>query len=208
MSLGGLRRVIAPARAVDLTIAKAHLKVEHDDDDEIIKAYLDAAIEDLDGPGGYLGRALAPQTWDLTLDGFPDDDVAIELPLPPLIEVEAVFYQASAGVETELDASAYVVAGVGDRVRAGRVGLTATGTWPRTETLANAVRVRFRAGFIDPSDSPAAGADLPPTIRAAIFLRLGDLYRNRGSSSVGDLVENFPWTKGLLRRWRYYLGAA
>lgn len=203
----GLTLVTAPALVVDLETAKAHLKVETDESDPLVEIYLGAAIDELDGPGGYLGRALGEQTWDFTTDAFPTDGGAIELPLPPLIGVDGVFYQATGGVESEFVASSYAVSGIGDRNGAGKVSLLA-GSWPTVATgLANAVRVRFRAGYVDGTVSPPE-PNLPAGIAAAVLLRVSDLFDHRGSSAIGNIVEQFPWTKGLLRRHRFYLGMA
>lgn len=207
MSLDGLTLVTAPAPIIDLDLVKAHLKVETDESDALIEIYRDAATDELDGPGSYLGRALGEQTWDLTIDAFPADGGAIELPLPPLIGVDGVWYQAAAGVESEFVASSYAVSGIGDRNGQGQVSLLA-GSWPATAAgVANAVRVRFRAGYVDLTISPTE-PNLPGGILAAVLLRVSDLFDHRGSSAIGNIVEQFPWTKGLLKRHRFYLGMA
>lgn len=68
--------------AVSLSDVKRHLRVDHDDEDALIAAYLDAAIAHLDGYSGTLGIALAPQTWRAVFDAGDDTDC---LPLGPII---------------------------------------------------------------------------------------------------------------------------
>ena len=55
-----------------------------------ITSLVTAITAHLDGADGILGRALAPQTWELVEPAFPAK--AISLPLPPLIAVESVKY--------------------------------------------------------------------------------------------------------------------
>lgn len=199
-----LKRVIAPEDyPVDLEEVKQHLRVEHDDDDEMISAFIAAATEFCDGPRGFLGRSLIEQTWDLFLDTFPTNQ--IEIPLPPLIAVDGVFYKTSADTEIEIPAASYVVDVASEP---GRVVLTANGSWPTAAKIANAIRVRFRAGYLDQTASPPVH-DVPFMIQAAIKLHVGDLYANRESVVVGDNVNTIPWSaEQLLRPHRFYLGMA
>ena len=78
----------APVAPVDLARAKAHLNVFHDDDDAVISALIDAATAHLDGPDGWLGRALEEQVWKLAADGFPDG--ALALPVVPVVSVDSI----------------------------------------------------------------------------------------------------------------------
>ncbi len=41
---------------------KAHLRVDGDEENDLIQAYIAAAQATIDGPGGWLGRALGKQT--------------------------------------------------------------------------------------------------------------------------------------------------
>lgn len=56
--------ITAPtADVVSLVEMKAHLRVDHADEDATITAMTAAAVAHLDGYGGILGRAIMPQTW-------------------------------------------------------------------------------------------------------------------------------------------------
>src|SRR5439155_124697 len=79
----------------------------------------------------------------------------IEIPLPPLIEVEGVFYLDSNGDEQEMDATLYTV---DDASQPARIALKPAASWPVTEYVENAVRVRFRAGYLDQTQSPPVDA--------------------------------------------------
>lgn len=222
----GLIRVTAPANApVSLAQAKAHVRAtDFTDDDTLIGLFIEAATDHVDGPEGFLGRALIDQTWDYYLDAFPAGPAGsaraapnraasapaasasiIKLPLPPLIEVEGVFWTDGAGAEQTLDPASYLVDTAGS---AGRIALLTPGAWPTARAVANAVRIRFRAGYIDASDSPVADA-VPGAIRAAILLIVGDLYANRENVVVGATVATLPGpVENLLRRYRFDLALA
>jgi uncharacterized phiE125 gp8 family phage protein len=168
------------ADVVTLEEAKAHLRVDHADDDALIAGMIAAATSHLDPAGnGWLGRALRPQTWELRFDAFPCGPVI--LPYPPLISVESMKYGDGDGVEREL------VAGIGYRVFAdawrARLEPVYGGSWPRVRRDHESVRVRYVVGHA-PADGEAADA-LPPSVKAAILLIVGDLYAFRETVAEG-----------------------
>lgn len=60
-------RVVPPATpVVELAALKAHLRVDGNDDDELITAYEQAAVAHLDGYRGALGRCIISQGWAVT----------------------------------------------------------------------------------------------------------------------------------------------
>lgn len=159
-----LTLVTPPAEEpISLADAKAHLRVEHTDDDALIALYITAARQTVDGKDGWLGRALVTQTWDVSLDAFPSGE--IELPLQPLQSVASVTYDDVDGAAQTLDPAGYTFDPTGWIV-AGSSG------WPATLSAINAVRARFVAGY-------GAAADVPAPIRAALLLMVGHLYANR-----------------------------
>jgi len=191
-----LRPVTPPARdAVSLARVKEDLRVDSDEQDALIEGYLLAAIAEVDGPNGRLGRALIDQTWDLFLDAYPAKGAAIEIPLPPLIEVLGVWTRdENTGAETEVDASTYVVERFFEpaRIRTNPKG----GSW-----ASGGVRVRFRAGYLDTSWSPPPDA-VPENVAAAILLRVRQLH---------DGLDPAPFDKAidaLLRGLVFHVGLA
>lgn len=197
----GLKLVVKPGGyPVDLEEAKAHLREESADFNLQIEAFIAAAT-------GYAewfqGRALIEQTWDLYLDAFPAG--SINIPKPPLIDIDGVFYTDAAGVEHEIDDETYVVDAVSEP---GRLMMVGGAAWPTTGKDGNAVRIRFRAGYPDTEDSPPE-ITVPFETRAAILMHVGDLYANRESMVVGDSVTTIPWSaEQLLRVHRFNLGMA
>jgi uncharacterized phiE125 gp8 family phage protein len=100
--------ITAPATTpVSLAEAKAHLNVDHTDDDTLIQLIIEAATAHCDGPVGFLGRALVSQQWQLTLDEFPENE--IKIPLPPLIAVNSIEYDDVDGAEQTVDPTTYTV---------------------------------------------------------------------------------------------------
>jgi uncharacterized phiE125 gp8 family phage protein len=54
---------------------KQHLRVDFSDDDALIDGFIAAAVNQLDpAAGGWLGRSLRPQTWELRLPSFWQHD--------------------------------------------------------------------------------------------------------------------------------------
>lgn len=192
--------------------AKAHLRVDDDDNNLVIEGLRDAVVGMLDpAAGGWLGRALRPQVWELQLRSFHDDDRffmcndrrhtarsdfgrdAIALPYPPLIEVISLNYADAQGVDrTMVEGTDYRVLGVGGSTSAAVAPLYGA-SWPSARFDAASVRIRFKAGY--PAPSPAAGEvaavkeTMPGPIRAWLKLQLGALYENRDSFVVGQRAQ-------------------
>lgn len=191
--------LITPPSAAVLTRdeVKRHLRVDFDDDNELIDGMIEAAVNDLDpAGGGWLGRALRPQTWELQLAGFwqahcPDDypPGAIVLPYPPLISIDSVTYVDGAGVTQTLSA------GSGYRILAQVAIAPPYGQrWPSVRCDAAAVKIRFTCGYpvADANADPAVVDRLPAAIKAWLKLYVGALYQYRESvvsSSGGQAVE-------------------
>lgn len=195
--------LITPATdtPVSLAVARQHVSVGGTARDDLIALYLAAATERVER---FTGRALLDSTWDLTLDEFPADGAAITVPNPPLIEVVGVFYQDDNGAETEVDAADYVVADANGLSRV----MPLAGSWPTAGDRPGAVRVRFRAGYLDTGSSPAV-ANVPSAIKAAILLLTGDLYAHRETLVVGDTAAELPgYLDAFLRPYRVRLGMA
>jgi hypothetical protein len=184
-----LIRVTAPSGDV---VSLADLKVQlgglDDSEDGALTAYLAATTAWIDAQTGWFGRALLPQTWELTRHSFFHEtregvhhgyaccrhrrhgEHDIELPFPPLISVDSVAYVDPANVSHTLDASAYEVQGVGAR---GLIMPTFGAFWPATTWRKDAVTIRFTCGY-PPSGSPAVST-VPAPVKQAIVLATSKL---------------------------------
>lgn len=79
--------VTAPLeQPVTLGDLKAHLRVDGDDEDDLIEAYAAAAVAYLDGWSGVLGRCIMPQIWRISATV---GDVV--LPMPNATSISAAY---------------------------------------------------------------------------------------------------------------------
>jgi uncharacterized phiE125 gp8 family phage protein len=181
-------RTVAPTEApVTLASAKAHLRVDHSDEDTLIQALIDAAVAHLDGWSGVLGRALVTQTWRQTYDAFED---RLRLPMPAA-SVTSLTYVDADGLTVTLAVEAYVLLtdALGSFVEPAH-GLT----WPGTRDQSGAVAVTFTCG--------EPGSSVPAPIKAAILLMVGDLYANREAVVTGTIVTSNPTVDALIAPYR------
>lgn len=179
--------VTRPDPVVSREEMKAHLRVDFSDDDELIDACVAAATGFIDGPDGWLGRAIGSQTLEWRDDAFPTSTIV--LPYPPVVSVASVKYLDQAGAEQTYLAANYVLAGV-------RIVLKSGSAWPSISTDPEAVRVRYIAGY----------ATVPPALIAAIKLMAADLYANRETAGPATVSEAniLPAARRLLHPFRVW----
>ncbi|MCD1620958.1 head-tail connector protein [Salipiger manganoxidans] len=162
-------RTVAPVNMpVSLAEAKAHLRVDHDDQDDLITAQIKAATAYLDGYAGILGRALVTQTWRHDFAGFAD---RLALPVSPVTAIVSVSYFDVGNVVQTLDPS---VCDLFTDARGAYVSLRPGQSWPATFYRPDAVSVTFTAGF--------GAADVPEPIRQAILLIVQRLFDGTDTS--------------------------
>lgn len=159
---------------VSVAEAKAHLRVEHDEDDTMIAAMIAAAVGHLDGWSGILGRCLVAQEWTRDLAGFPTCR-ELRLPFCDASDVSVSYYAPGATERSTLASSGWHLV---EGAAAAAVHLAASSKWPSTADRPDAVRVVATYGYGAPSD-------IPGPILAAILLMVGDLYRFRETAVTG-----------------------
>lgn len=140
---------------IDLAIAKAHLRVERGDHDDLIKTYIEAAASWLDGPQGWLGRCLGPQTLCANLQGGLTP-LGLELRCGPVTEIKEVAFGLT---EIPADADLY-------ELHANRVRLRENASWPASPN--GPLSITYVAGY--------PGGQMPGAILSAILLHLTILY--------------------------------
>ncbi len=158
--------------------AKSHCRVDIATDDTLIDGLIEAAREYAEV---ITRRAFITQTLLLTLDSFPTE---ILLPRPPAITIGAtdLKYTDIDGAEQSLAAANYTI---DNKTEPARVVLSATGSWPSTQSVVNAVRITYTAGY-------GAAAAVPQAIKQAILLLVGHWYENRESTVSGTIIKSIP----------------
>lgn len=151
---------------VTLATAKQNMRVDCNDEDSLIEAFIRAAVDDA---ASRCGIAIVRGTYRLTADWFPD---IVEL-LGPSPAVTAVKYLDESGVLQTLSPSAYVVDDVGNRI-------ASVDEWPTVKDTLNAVQVEFSAGYQD--------GQVPAALIQWILLAVGDLYENRSRSAEKPVI--------------------
>lgn len=179
-----------PPTAEPWTLAevKAHLKVDHTEEDALIGALLTGARENAEE---RLGRTLCTTAWRLTLDGFPS---AIKLPMPRAIAVQSVKYLDPEGVQRTLDPADYLLDDVSEP---GFVVPAYGKAWPATQCRVNALVVEYTAGY-----GPAATA-IPMPVRQWVLLVVNELHRHRGLTA-GEKAIPHDFAASLLDYYRIW----
>lgn len=191
-----LRLITAPTSyPVTLEEVQKHCSAPETDFESILEICRKAATDEAEQ---FTGRALIEQTWDLYLDAFPTQG-PIRIPKPPLIEVVGVYVD-----EALIDTATYIVDADSDPAgQPARVTLATGGSWPTPSASANAVRIRFRAGYVEDGDASPIVATVPYAIKAAILMIAGTLFANRETIVIGQTAALLPWAaEQLLRRYR------
>lgn len=174
-------RTVAPAVALITTAeAKAHLRVDHSDEDTLIDNLVSAATTHLDGYAGVLGRALTTQTWKIETDAFADP---LRLPVGDLIAVTSVKYYDLNNAQQTLATTVY---GAFSDDGGPYIGLKADQDWPDVYDRRDAIEVIWTAGY------GATAANVPQAIRQAALLLVGHWYTNRDAVQVGMSVAELP----------------
>lgn len=146
---------------------------------------------------GRLGRRLINQTVELVLDRFPAAE--IDLQLPGVSSIVSVKYLDGAGAEQMLASNAYAL----DAASYTAWLLPASGQqWPETIAAANAVRVRFVAGY------GAAASAVPEDIRLWMIAHAVQILSNPDGMLSGEGLmaasRALPFVDGLLDYYKIW----
>lgn len=164
---------VAPtAEPVSLELAKQHLRIDHDAEDDLIRKWITAARELCEA---HTGRRLVTQTLRLTFARFPCDGW-LRLPVEPVASVTSIAY-ADADGDTQtltsgdyqewLDHSPPLLAPLSGEI------------WPVVEYgNIKPVTVTFVAG--------ASVGSVPAGVVAAMLLTLGYWDGDRGDGDTGN----------------------
>lgn len=172
-----------PEALVKLQEAKDQLRVLTNDEDELILGYIEAASAWIDGYQGWVGQCFAPQVLELRSNVFAGIG---RLPIGPVTQIESLKYIDGAGVEQTVEAGLYTHF-------TDRLDLVPGARWPQLRGDAGGVRLRFKAGH----------DRIPPPVKQAALLLVGQWYRHRMAINVGNIVNEMPnGVKALLGPYR------
>lgn len=188
-----------PKPIVSLEEARQHLVELPEEDESYVQGLILAATTWLDGPTGWLGRALGIQTLELsTADFYCGSGGNIPLPFCPVLDVVSIRYRDASGVFQTMPPEEY-------QADLGGV-FPVSGSWPFVSGRNDNVIFRFKVGSArrDPETGEFI-TDVPEPIRFAILLLVGHWYRNREAVVIGASVANLPFAvDALLQPYRIY----
>ena len=163
-------KIVTPATGEPLSLAdaRAHLRVDGDEEDTLISFYISAARAHIEK---CTQNRLRSETVDIFMDGFPG---RIELPVYPATSITSITYYgtddtatvwASTNYQADLDARPAVIVP--------KYSIS----WPSvTLRPMQGVKVRAVVGW----------ATVPEDLMAALRMCLASLYENRQAVVVGD----------------------
>jgi uncharacterized phiE125 gp8 family phage protein len=167
------------AEPITLAEAKQFIRVEHDDDDDVVSALIVGSRIHVEA---QTRRALITQSWRLTRDVWPETGCLPVLPVP-VKTLDAVRVYKSDGTTQTIDAAAFVL----DKAAApARLAFT-RGALPAPERPVAGIEIDVTCGYGD-------AADVPEALRQAIRLLVAHWYENRGLIAVGREVAVLPQT--------------
>lgn len=173
------KRTILPlVEPVTLTELKAHLRIDHADEDSYITNLITAARELVES---YLKKALIAQTYVWTLNSWrldidPSGKRFIELPVGPLLAITSINTYGENDNATLWAADQYYAAKSQNRLYA-RAGVS----WPDVTRVAEGIEIAYQAGF------GANASDVPQGVKQALMQLAAHLYDTRTAVNQSPL---------------------
>jgi uncharacterized phiE125 gp8 family phage protein len=166
-----LRLITPPSAPAVLTAdAKLAARISGSVEDSLVDGWIRTATRMAEQA---TGRAVMPQTHELTLDAFPS---AFRLTRVPVQSVASLIYVDVNGIAQTLASNQYLLDNADDNGSAYVVPAYGT-TWPATCVQINAVKLQYVAGYAD-------AASVPDAFKDWIKLCVGTLYENRESEVI------------------------
>ena len=166
---------------ISLEDAKLHSRVDGDSEDLLIGSLLLAARLHIER---NLDLALISQSWSLYLDQWPDAPF-VELPLAPLISINAVRLYSATDTFVTLDPALFVTDTASRRPRLARRD---NQRWPLPGRPIKGIEIAFTAGF------GASADDVPMPVRQAVRMLVAHWYEAREPVLLGEKSDPVPST--------------
>lgn len=172
--------IAAPAtEPVTMTQAKAHLRVDHSDDDTLITSLIKSARAHIEAACAVRFAARTGVTFKC--DDFSD---LARLPEAPITSITSITYVDTAGSTQTIATSVYELRA--DGIDAGIV-LKPSQTWPAIQT-GSRITVTAAVGY----------STAPEDVYLALLMLLGHWYENRSTVAVGESGMELPFAVNAL----------
>ncbi|MBV1887597.1 MAG: head-tail connector protein [Parvibaculaceae bacterium] len=169
---------------ISQAVAKSHLRVSHDEDDNLISGLITSARLTVEA---VTRSALITQSWSFILDEWGEGRT-LQLPLAPVVSLDAIGLWNDAGEKTDVGTT-FCHLGKGAPAK---IALNRGQRWPTSLRETDGIYIDFTAGYGDDID------DVPAPLRQAILQLIAHWYENRGEASLSDLTMPVPASVGEL----------
>lgn len=179
--------ITPPAPVVTWEEADDHLRLDGDEDQrQLVERLTAAATGHIDGPQGWLGRALGLQTLETYLPSF--GVVSIVLPYPPAVDIVSIDYVDAVGESVTMAPGEY-------EIRGELLRPVWPKSWPSAQWRgcdAETVRIQYRAGYAIDANADPVVPNVPEPIKQAILLMVGDMWHSRATIATGTVMQAVP----------------
>ncbi len=155
---------------VSLTEAKLHIRLDSDNEDDLLKALITTArlhVERL------TKRIFLQQTWRFYADTLPEDGL-LEIPLGPLVSIDKVTFYNGEGMPKLIEPQDYVsdISSHPARIKFRPTVIKAP------KKALNGIEIDFQVGF------GITTLDVPRDLRQAVLMLVAHWYENRSEVSA------------------------
>lgn len=184
----------APAKEpVTLTEAKLWLRVDTDDDDDLIESLIEAAR---DYCQQYEGRAYVEQTITAYCDNFSR---ILYLPMPPVLDITSIHYRDRDDAWQAVSSDYWTLR---DEIEPAYIKFDLTGLSYVLSYYPNRIRIIYTSGYTY-ADGESWLGSVPERVKAAMSLLIGHWYERRLATCEEQIREIPIGVKSLLseRAW-------
>lgn len=166
--------ITPPSPVVTFEEVEKHLADVPAEDQTYVEGLIAAATAWIDGPAGWLGRAIGVQLLEWQLSAWPCNG---RWPIPNMLEVESVSYVDTGGnSHTETDGTMLEVINP-----------------PAVRGRSGDIRIRYWAGYGKREGDPAVWVNVTPApIKVAIMMLVAQWYNTRESAVTGKAPQVMP----------------